>query len=105
WPGVGKTTLVGVIGRDPEILKSFPDGVLWTALGRKPELMTKLAEWGRALGTDDLLRAPTLDQAVVKLAALIRHRRMLLILDDLWDQVDALPFLRAAAHSRCALIV
>src|SRR5205807_10572675 len=58
-----------------------------------------------ALGTDELIRTPTLDEAITKFAALIRHRRMLLIVDDLWDPVDALPFLRAAAHSKCALIV
>lgn len=104
WPGVGKTTLVGVLGRDPEMLKEFPDGVLWTALERKPELMTKLAEWGRALGTDDLLRTPTLDNATAKLAALIRHRRMLLIVDDIWDAAHAVPFLKAATDTRCGLL-
>ena len=105
WPGVGKTTLVGVLGRDPDLLRGFPHGVLWTALERKPDLISKLAEWGRALGTDELMRTPTLDEAVTKFASLVRHRQMLLIVDDLWDPVDALPFLRAAAHSKCALIV
>lgn len=104
WPGVGKTTLVGVLGRDPEVLQTFPDGVLWTSLERKPELMSKLAEWGRILGTDELLRTPTTDEAVVKLGALIRHRRMLLIVDDIWEQAHALPFIKAAAGSRCALL-
>jgi hypothetical protein len=104
WPGVGKTTLVGVLGRDPEALKTFPDGVLWTSLEREPELMTKLAGWGRKLGTDEILRTPTPDEAVVKLAALIRHRRMLLIVDDIWNPAHALPFIRAAIGSRCALL-
>lgn len=104
WPGVGKTTLVGVLGRDPETLKAFPDGVLWTSLERQPELMTKLAEWGRKLGTDEILRTPTPDEAVVKLAALIRHRRMLLIVDDIWNPAHALPFIRAVTGSRCALL-
>lgn len=104
WPGVGKTTLVGVLGRDPEVLMTFPDGVLWTSLERRPELMTKLAEWGRMLGTDELLRTPTPDEAAVKLGALIRHRRMLLIVDDIWDATHALPFIKAATGSACALL-
>lgn len=104
WPGVGKTTLVGVLGRDPEVLKAFPQGVLWTGLERKPELMTKMAEWGRALGTDDLLRAPTIDEATLKLGSLLRHRQMLLIVDDIWDPAHAVPFLKAAANSKCALL-
>jgi hypothetical protein len=104
WPGVGKTTLVGVLGRDPETLETFPDGVLWTSLEREPELMTKLAGWGRTLGTDEILRTPTPDEAVLKLAALIRHRRMLLIVDDIWNPAHAVPFIRAATGSRCALL-
>jgi hypothetical protein len=104
WPGVGKTTLVGVLGRDPEVLKAFPDGVLWTALERGPELMTKLADWGRTLGTDDLLRTPTVEEGIVKLAALLRHRRLLLIVDDIWKASDAVPFMRAATQSRCAML-
>jgi hypothetical protein len=104
WPGVGKTTLVGVLGRDQEILKAFPEGVLWTSLERKPEVMTKLAEWGRILGTNEFLRIPTVDEAVAKLAALIRHRQMLLIVDDIWDPSHAVPFLEAATGSRCAVL-
>jgi hypothetical protein len=104
WPGVGKTTLVGVLGRDPEVLKAFPDGVLWTALERGPNLMTKLADWGRNLGTDDLLRTPTVEEAIVKLAALLRHRRMLLIVDDIWTASDAVPFLRVATQTKCAML-
>jgi hypothetical protein len=104
WPGVGKTTLVGVLGRDPESLKAFPDGVLWTALERQPEIMTKLAGWGRTLGTDEILRTPTPEEAVLKLAALIRHRQMLLIVDDIWNPAHALPFIKAAIGSRCALL-
>jgi len=104
WPGVGKTTLVGVLGRDPEMLKSFPDGVLWTALERGPELMTKFADWGRTLGTDDLLRTPSVEEAIIKLATLLRHKRMLLIVDDIWQASDAVPFLRVAGQTKCAVL-
>ena len=104
WPGVGKTTLVGVLARDPETVQAFPDGVLWTALDQTPELMSKIAQWGRSLGTDDLLRIPGLEEATEKLARLLRDKRMLLIVDDIWNVAHALPFVRAAANSRCALL-
>ena len=78
--------------------------MLWTALEQKPELISKLAEWGRALGTDELLKTPTIDEAVVKLAALIRSKRMLLIVDDIWNQAHAVPFLKASAGSKCAVL-
>jgi hypothetical protein len=103
-PGVGKTTLVGVLARDPETARAFPDGVLWTALDQNPELMSKIAQWGRSLGTDDLLRIPGLEEATERLARLLRDKRMLLIVDDIWNVAHALPFVRAAANSRCALL-
>lgn len=105
WPGVGKTTLVGVVGRDTDVTQTFRDGVLWTSLDQKPELMSVLASWGRALGTDELLKIPTLSEATDRLAALLRHKRMLLIVDDVWDTAHATPFLTASANSECALLV
>jgi DNA replication protein DnaC len=104
WPGVGKTTLVSVIGHDPEIVKVFPQGVLFTSLELRPNLLSEIARWGRALGTDETLRLPTLKEATVQLAALLRHRRMLLIVDDVWDTAYALPFIQAMGE-QCALLV
>ena len=104
WPGVGKTAFAGVLARDPEILREFPDGVLWAVLGQKPDLMTKLAEWTRALRTDELRVAQTLNEAVAKFAALIRRRRTLLILDDVWNPADAVPFVTAVMGSSCAVL-
>ncbi len=109
WPGVGKTTLVGVIGRDPDVAKSFPDGILWASLtlkpkGLKPDLMSEMANWGRALGTDELLRAPTVDEASKKLGFLLQDKRMLLILDDVWVADHAIPFLKAAGDKCVTLI-
>jgi hypothetical protein len=103
-PGVGKTALVDAIARDPETLEMFPDGILRTSLGQEPELMHKLAGWGRMLGTDDLLRAPTLDAALVRFSHLICNRQLLLIVDDVLNGADVLPFIRAAVDSRCALL-
>lgn len=103
-PGVGKTTLVGVLARDSEISGSFPDGILWTVLDQEPELMSKIAAWGRYLGADDLLRIASLDEATERLAALLRNKQMLLIVDDIWNVAHAVPFLRAANASRCVLL-
>jgi len=111
-PGVGKTTLVSVLSRDPEISKAFYDGVLWTSLylglpeqeADASKLLSLLAAWGRALGTDDILRAPTIADATARLSALLRDKRMLLIVDDVWNQAHAVPFLQASG-SRCAVLV
>src|SRR6185503_17619517 len=97
-PGVGKTTLVGVFGRDTDTQKAFPDGVLWTSLGQKPNLISEMARWGRALGTDELLRAPTLDDATAQLRLLLQRKRMLLIVDDVWEPGHAHPFIEACGE-------
>lgn len=92
WPGVGKTTVAAALAYDPDVTAAFPDGVLWVSLGPTPNLLSDLATWGRALGTDDLLRARDLDEASAQLAALLRSKRMLLIVDDVWEPEHAMPF-------------
>lgn len=106
WPGVGKTTLVSVVCRDPDLGRAFPDGVLWTYLDQQPELFSKLAAWERALtGTDEMLSVATLGEAAARLANLLRSRRMLLVVDDVWEVEHAVPFLQAGAAGKCALLV
>lgn len=106
WPGVGKTTLVSIVCRDPDLARAFPDGVLWTYLDQQPELFSKLAAWERALtGTDEMLSVATLGEAAARLAGLLRDRRMLLVVDDVWEVAHAAPFLQAGAAGKCALLV
>lgn len=109
WPGVGKTTLVGVIGRDTEVINAFPDGVLWAWLalkpnGGKPDLLSEMGRWGLALGTDQLVRARTLAEAADQLKHLLQDRKMLLILDEVGEAADAIPFLNAAGTDCVVLI-
>ena len=104
WPGVGKTTLVSVLSRDSEVTQAFPDGVLWTSLDQKPSLVSLLAGWGRALGRDDLLRVPTAEEAAKLLSTVLTNKRMLLIVDDVWEAEHGAVFLQARAD-RCAMLV
>lgn len=90
WPGVGKTTIAAAIAHDPEVLSAFPDGILWTSLGQAPNLLSELAAWGRALGADDLLRS-TVEDALARLTALLRNKRVLLIVDDVWEPEHRSP--------------
>ena len=92
WPGVGKTTLASALAYDPEIQNAYPDGVLWVSLGQEPNLLSEIAAWGRALGTEELLRARNLTEAQSQLRALLREKRVLLIIDDVWQVEHAKPF-------------
>ena len=103
WPGIGKTTTAAALAHDTEIAQAFPDGVLWISLGPTPELFSKLAEWGRALGVDDLLKVQTLEEASARLAALLRNKRRLLIVDDVWEPEHAIPF--KVGGRGCAMLI
>jgi len=92
WPGVGKTTLASALAHDDEIAKLFPDGILWTSLGQTPSILTEMGIWGRALGSDEILKARSLEEASNLLAGLLRNKRYLLIIDDVWKTEDAVPF-------------
>lgn len=102
WPGVGKTTVAAALAYDQDVKQAFPDGVLWTSLGQKPNLLDELSGWLRALGakTSDVTSP---QDASRMLAELLRDRRMLLIVDDVWNQNDALQFCRGGRE--CAILV
>ena len=103
WPGVGKTTIASALAQDEDIRKAFPDGILWTSLGQEPNLLSEIAAWGRALGTDELLRARTLEEAQAQLTALLRNKKMLLIIDDVWEPEHAKPF--TVGGQNCAMLI
>jgi hypothetical protein len=104
WPGIGKTALATVFAGDADVRTAFPDGVLWTSLGPEPKLIQEMAAWGRALGTDDILRAPTLKEATLRLSGLLRQKRVLMVVDDVWEVEHVGPFAQARGND-CALLV
>jgi NB-ARC domain len=93
WPGIGKTTLVSVLAHDLDVEKAFPDGVLWKSLGKTPSILSELVAWGRDLGSNELMNAQNITEASAQLAALLRSRRMLLIVDDVWEAEHAKAFI------------
>jgi hypothetical protein len=104
WPGVGKTSLAGIIGHDGDTSKAFPDGVLWTSLGQEPNLLTELARWGRAIGNEGLLHLPLLEDVTAHLQRRLKGKRMLLIVDDVWDAEHAKPFIQLCGETNALLM-
>jgi len=92
WPGVGKTTLATVLAYDQDIIKKYPDGILWISLGPEPDILSGLATWGRALGVDDLIKEKTVEDASRRLSAILRNKQILLIIDDVWVNAHAVAF-------------
>lgn len=82
--GIGKSTLAMTLGRLEITPQIFPDGVLWVALGPNPTPRLLLDDWGRALGLD-LLPEPDEAACSRRLQEALYHRRVLLIIDDVWE--------------------
>ncbi|MCB2160558.1 hypothetical protein KQH40_00570 [bacterium] len=97
--GIGKTTLAIALAHQPEIRNTFPDGILWTSLGPKPTVRLIQEEWGRALGID---LYPERDEKAcqTRLLDFLYSKRVLLIVDDVWDTIQGNYFQIAGSRSR-----
>ncbi|HNC98543.1 MAG TPA: NB-ARC domain-containing protein, partial [Myxococcota bacterium] len=104
-PGVGKTALTVALVHDTDLRTRYPDGVLWAALGNHANLLALLGSWGTALGLspDELSKLPDLDARARALHAAIGLKRMLLVIDDAWNNADALTFKLGGPH--CATLL
>ena len=100
--GIGKTTIATAVGRLPFVAQRFPDGVLWTAVGPNPTIRILLDNLGRALGVDLL---PERDETACRdrLRAVLYHRRVLLIIDDVWEVAHTQYFTIAGPRCRTVL--
>lgn len=99
WPGVGKSTIAALLAHDPAIRMLYPDGTLWVSLGENPNLVAELSKWAKALGIP--LRGYALDAEDLssKIAAALRDKKVLLIVDDVWQTAHANAFKVQGHHS------
>ena len=98
--GIGKTVLATALARDPDVRRAFPDGVFWITLGEQADHLEKQRELLRRLGAaaNEELRTPS--QGVKLLREVLRGRRFLLIVDDVWSAVAAAAFRVTGEHGR-----
>ncbi len=103
WPGVGKSTTVAALAHDLKIAEQFSDGVLWASLGESPNILSEVTIWADALGLVEVGHARKIETVAAQLAAALRDKRMLLIVDDVWQVEHAIPFI--AGGQGCAVIL
>ena len=93
--GFGKTTLAQRLSFEPAVRRGFPDGILWVTMG---EQVSEAGRLGRVL---DLLRwwsnaEPPAFTEVGPASAELRRRlagqRVLVVVDDVWQSADLVPF-------------
>lgn len=102
WPGVGKTTIAATIAHDSDLDTAFPNGVLWVSLGEKPDVRAELLKWGRELNVSNV-GTESIEALKDKLTAVLHDKKMLLIVDDVWETEHAVPF--RVGGSSCATLV
>ena len=103
WPGVGKSTTVALLAHDQEVATQFPDGVLWVSLGEDPSILSAISTWADALKLSELGRVRKIEEISTQLTAVMRDKRFLLIVDDVWQVEHALPF--RIGGQKCALVI
>ena len=99
-PGVGKTALAIELAHDLDVQRHFSAGILWVALGPRPDICEQLRRWGVLLGCSAAEMANVEDEAdwARVLRSAIGLRRMLLVIDDAWKSEDALAFKVGGPH-------
>jgi WD40 repeat protein len=92
-PGIGKSQLAAGLAHRPEIQRAFPDGVYWVTIGQKPEpaALTDRLRWlvHELGGAADF---PNLETGKEKLRGILKDRKALLVLDDVWEREPAEVF-------------
>jgi WD40 repeat protein len=97
--GFGKTTLAKAICHDEQVQAAF-DGVLWVEVGQEPgNLIGKVEDLVLHLtGARQRAGFTDLNAAATRLAQALGERRLLLVIDDVWDSAHLQPFLEGGPH-------
>ena len=91
--GFGKTYLALLVAHHPEIKKSFPHGVLWLEIGKNPVSVTGLVKDLIFQITSKHCTFSSPSSATSYLAALLEHKRYLIVIDDVWNSSHLSPFM------------
>ena len=104
--GAGKTSIATAVARDPSVRARF-ERVLWVTLGQTPNLTHLQGVLCKQLKDEELTGGVSPEAARAQLARAAQGRRVLLLLDDLWDVAHERPLaileLGLPTGSRCLI--
>lgn len=83
--GGGKTTVAIGICHMKEIEEYFTDGLIWMTLGQRPDCLSLLVSCIRALGDREYLPT-TIASASGYLRSRLINSRVLIVIDDVWEE-------------------
>ena len=99
--GLGKSVLAEALVLDAEVQTRFDDGILLVRLGQNPDLQNLLGDWIRTLDKSrESYSATTLEGASNYLYTLLLDKRMLLVVDDVWNGAHLEHFRVGSAQCR-----
>lgn len=95
--GAGKTTLARLLCADAELRRACRDGMLWVPVGKNPpDARAQIADLVVALtGSDE--GCLTLAGARAQLQEALAGRRLLVVIDDVWDEARVRDLVQASA--------
>ena len=99
--GFGKTTLAKAICHDERVKAAFPDGIVWVTIGQTPNLVRLLNQQIQLLSHEPPIADVNL--AAARWQALLTDKRLLVVLDDVWQLSYAKPFVPQSPT--CALLL
>lgn len=82
--GIGKTVLATALVHDIRVRTAFSDGIVWLTFGRQASTLAKAADLASAL-TGMNTSFATLAEARGQLGLYTAQRRLLVMLDDVWE--------------------
>jgi hypothetical protein len=101
--GFGKTTLARALCADPEIQAALPNGLLWTTLGETPGDLAARTDYLVEQLAGQPPASASLSDAADRLRRALGSRRMLIVIDDVWNAAHLRPFLEGGPA--CARLV
>jgi WD40 repeat protein len=99
--GIGKTVLAQALAHDQIVQEAFPDGVIWTTVGKQGthNVAVRMREVRRAF-SDTPAESETESESINRYRTLMQDKRALIILDDVWHAGDVEPFRVSSSLSR-----
>jgi hypothetical protein len=92
--GFGKTTLAEALCHDPAVVAHFSSGILWLTLGQEPgDAAPRLLDLVWTL-TGFRSGVTTLDVARGEFIKAVGDKKLLLVIDDVWQADHLAPFLQ-----------
>jgi WD40 repeat protein len=95
--GYGKTQLARWLAHQEAIQDAFYDGILWVELGEHPKVHDLIEGVIKVL-SGEAPGLPNATMAAAHLKEVIGDRRMLLVIDDVWNKSDLDTFLDGAPN-------